>query len=159
MDSKKLDALFRELEQVQTEGEGDITTEALTDPESALAQSSKPEEGRALGLGLTVVSRILRDMDGLLRLKSEKGKGSRFVLIIPFDLPEAGQEQSAIESGLANATVESPTPTAEVPTNHPSPSTPSNANEEITLVGRRSNKRSSDNSRLWKPGEDLRANR
>jgi light-regulated signal transduction histidine kinase (bacteriophytochrome) len=159
MDSKKLDALFRELEQVQTEGEGDITTEALTDPESALAQSSKPEEGRALGLGLTVVSRILRDMDGLLRLKSEKGKGSRFVLIIPFDLPEAGQEQSAIESGLANATVESPTPTAEVPTNQPSPSTPSNANEEITLVGRRSNKRSSDNSRLWKPGEDLRANR
>jgi hypothetical protein len=106
-----------------------------------------------------VVSRILRDMDGLLRLKSEKGKGSRFVLIIPFDLPEAGQEQSAIESGLANATVESPTPTAEVPTNQPSPSTPSNANEEITLVGRRSNKRSSDNSRLWKPGEDLRANR
>ena len=44
-----------------------------------------------LGLGLAVVARIIRNMNGQMRLKSEIGKGSRFVLQFPFDLPD-GEE-------------------------------------------------------------------
>jgi hypothetical protein len=41
-----------------------------------------------LGLGLAMVARIVRNMDGQLRLKSEEGKGSRFVIQLPFSLPD-----------------------------------------------------------------------
>jgi hypothetical protein len=111
-----------------------------------MAQSGKSEEGRTLGLGLAVVSRILRNMNGQLRLKSEEGKGSRFVLVFPLDLPEAELEQRAIEGEPTIASPGSATPLAEVPTHMPSPSTPSNAKEEITLVDRGSSKRSSDHT-------------
>lgn len=90
MDGKKLDALFRELEQVQSDNEVDVTMDGLTGSHASLAESNKTEEGRTLGLGLAVVSRILRNMNGQLRLKSEEGKGSRFVLLFPLDLPEPG---------------------------------------------------------------------
>jgi light-regulated signal transduction histidine kinase (bacteriophytochrome) len=142
MDAKKLDALFRELEQVQTESEGDNTMEGLTEPDSAVTQSGKSEDGRTLGLGLAVVSRILRNMNGQLRLKSEEGRGSRFVLVFPLNLPEAELEQRALEGEPVAVSPGSSTPIAEVPTNTLSPSTPSNANEEITLVQRGSSKRS-----------------
>ncbi|KAF2091610.1 phytochrome-like histidine kinase PHY1p [Saccharata proteae CBS 121410] len=86
MSPKKLDALFRDLEQVQSE-----TTEML---EESLAPNAKrvegePEDKRTLGLGLAVVSRIIRNMNGQLRLKSEEGKGSRFIVQLPFDLPDS----------------------------------------------------------------------
>lgn len=144
MDNKKLDALFRELEQVQTESEGDLPMDGLAEPGSSLTQSDNNEEGRTLGLGLAVVSRILRNMNGQLRLKSEEGRGSRFVLIFPFTLPEDGLEQGAIESGPVADPGESSTPLTEIPTNQRPPMTPSNANEEITLVQRGSGKRGSD---------------
>ncbi|KAH6647499.1 putative cyanobacterial phytochrome B [Truncatella angustata] len=75
MSDAKLDALFQELEQVST-------VEGLDD------EIDKPVDNRALGLGLAVVARIVRNMDGQLRLKSEEGLGSRFVIQLPFDLPE-----------------------------------------------------------------------
>jgi light-regulated signal transduction histidine kinase (bacteriophytochrome) len=147
MDAKKLEALFRELEQVQTEGEGENTMAGLTEPDTSLTtQSGKSEEGRTLGLGLAVVSRILRNMNGQMRLKSEEGKGSRFILVLPLDLPDTGSEQAAIESDPAGTSVGSSTPTAEAPIKQSPPSTPSNADEEITLVERGSNNRSSDNT-------------
>jgi light-regulated signal transduction histidine kinase (bacteriophytochrome) len=146
MDAKKLDALFRELEQVQTESEEDNTMESLTAPDSAVAQSGKSEDGRTLGLGLAVVSRILRNMNGQLRLKSEHGKGSRFVLVFPLDLPEAELEQRAIHGDHTTSSAGSTTPLAELPIGVFSPSTPSNANEEITLVDRGSSKRTSDHT-------------
>lgn len=146
MDPKKLDALFRELEQVQIEGEGDNTMEALTGPGTSLTQGGKLEEGRTLGLGLAVVSRILRNMNGQLRLKSEEGKGSSFVLVFPLNLPETGLEQSAIEDDPANASIGSSTPIAEALNSRDTPSTPSNADQEITLVERDSSRRFLDNS-------------
>ncbi|KAK0751193.1 hypothetical protein B0T18DRAFT_317317 [Schizothecium vesticola] len=81
MTDDKLDALFRDLEQVSTDqndhvvGPGENTNDSASDG------------GRTLGLGLAVVARILRNMDGQLRLKSEPGKGSRFVVQLPFELP------------------------------------------------------------------------
>ncbi|KAF3925453.1 Bacteriophytochrome [Orbilia brochopaga] len=88
MSAKKLDKLFREMEQVQTDIEakeshtGDFSTAA---PDSDRAQ----REGTILGLGLAVVARIVRNMNGQLRLKSEEGKGSRFCIQIPFTIPDA----------------------------------------------------------------------
>ena len=146
MDAKKLDALFRELEQVQSEGEGDNTMEGLTESDTSLAQSGKSEEGRTLGLGLAVVSRILRNMNGQMRLKSEEGKGSRFVLVFPLDLPDVGPEQGAIEDDPARTSAGSSTPIVEAPQDQVPPSTPPNASEEITLVERGSGRRSSDNT-------------
>lgn len=77
MSGRQLDTLFRDLEQVSTE-------------ESPLPASmaEKQAEMRTLGLGLAIVARIIRNMNGQLRLKSEIGQGSRFVIQIPFLLPE-----------------------------------------------------------------------
>ncbi|MCJ1243572.1 Light-sensor Protein kinase [Trapelia coarctata] len=84
MSAKKLDALFRELEQVQSESE-DLLQEKLG-PDSKVLTTGIPGK-RTLGLGLAVVARIIRNMNGQLRLKSEEGKGSRFVMQLGFDLP------------------------------------------------------------------------
>ncbi|KAI1208587.1 hsp90-like protein [Annulohypoxylon truncatum] len=77
MSNEKLDNLFRDLEQVSAD----------VDDSMAVEDIEKPEESRTLGLGLAVVARIVRNMNGQLRLKSVEGKGSRFVIQLPFDLP------------------------------------------------------------------------
>lgn len=77
MSDAQLDALFRELEQVSTE-------EVNLSEDKPDAAKEKPE---TLGLGLAVVARIVRNMDGQLRLKSEAGKGSRFVIQLSFEMP------------------------------------------------------------------------
>lgn len=74
MSPTQLDSLFRDLEQVSTES----TDHGGEQP---------PAEARTLGLGLAVVARTVRNMDGQLRLKSDAGEGSRFVVELPFPLP------------------------------------------------------------------------
>lgn len=83
MSNDQLDNLFRDLEQVSTDWDEPLQTSEGEGPE-------KPKDTRTLGLGLAVVSRIVRNMDGQLRLKSEEGKGSRFVIQLPFDMPADG---------------------------------------------------------------------
>lgn len=78
MSSQQLDALFRDLEQVSTEELG---------PRLSPQTADRPSSIRTLGLGLAVVARIVRNMDGQLRLKSEEGQGSRFVVQLPFQVP------------------------------------------------------------------------
>ncbi|KAK7743972.1 hypothetical protein SLS62_010387 [Diatrype stigma] len=77
MSASQLDDLFQDLEQVSTDGDDPLAVDHV----------EKPREGRTLGLDLAVVARIVRNMDGQLRLKSEEGKGSRFIIQLPFDLP------------------------------------------------------------------------
>lgn len=93
MDGSTLDSLFRELEQVQTDLENPFDFHVK---ESISIEEGK-EEKKTLGLGLAMVARIIRNMDGQLRLKSEKDQGSRFVVQLPFYLPkdEASATQSA----------------------------------------------------------------
>ncbi|KAG6179754.1 hypothetical protein E4U27_003073 [Claviceps purpurea] len=87
MSPRQLDALFRDLEQVSTE-DLDVPSPDVQD---------RKRGTRTLGLGLAVVARVVRNMDGQLRLKSEEGQGSRFVIQLPFRLtgdpstPETGQ--------------------------------------------------------------------
>lgn len=69
MSTDQLDALFREMEQVQTHE--DVTTMQV------LGGGPVAADRRALGLGLATVARIVRNMEGQLRLKSEPGKGSQ----------------------------------------------------------------------------------
>lgn len=85
MSSKKLDQLFNDLEQVQTEPTAMLEDVIVPTPKQSLEQSEKT----ILGLGLAVVARIIKTMDGQLRLKSEEGKGSRFVIQFPFELPDS----------------------------------------------------------------------
>jgi len=81
---RKLDALFRELEQVQSESDEGLH-EKLT-PDTKVIATRDTE--KVLGLGLALVARILRNMNGQLRLKSEEGHGSRFVIQLSFALPD-----------------------------------------------------------------------
>jgi light-regulated signal transduction histidine kinase (bacteriophytochrome) len=147
MDSKKLDSLFRELEQVQTDNEPELTVDGLTASETSFAEDNKTDESRrTLGLGLAVVSRILRNMNGQLRLKSEEGKGSRFVLVFPLELPEPGLGQAAIEDDSTRSSGGSTTPLADGQHNV-QPATPSNATEETVLIERGSNTNRSEDGR------------
>ncbi|KAK4230191.1 hypothetical protein QBC38DRAFT_57278 [Podospora fimiseda] len=109
MSDAQIDALFRDLEEV---GSADMDG----DPFSAIGRSgNKPEKKRTLGLGLAVVARILRNMDGQLRMKSELGKGSRFVMQLPFDLPP--EEMCAHRADETDAPSTSPSATR---SKHPS---------------------------------------
>lgn len=86
MSNAKLDALFRDLEQVSTDADEE---QADKDPD---VPGEKP---KTLGLGLAVVARIVRTMEGQLRLKSEDGKGSRFIIQLPFDMPPSDSPAAA----------------------------------------------------------------
>lgn len=109
MSNAKLDALFRDLEQVSTDADEQQTDEAL--------KKSK-DDLETLGLGLAVVARIVRTMDGQLRLKSEDGQGSRFVIQLPFDMPP--NVSPAATDSLEKGEASTPAPTVvSVPTTLP----------------------------------------
>ncbi|KAF9768395.1 hypothetical protein IL306_014293 [Fusarium sp. DS 682] len=101
MSASQLDTLFRDLEQVSSE-------EA---PMSSMQLEEMPREMRTLGLGLAVVARIVRNMDGQLRLKSEVGQGSRFVVQLPFllsnECPNSQGDEAAPASGPTNQSTNS----------------------------------------------------
>ncbi|KPI39925.1 Cyanobacterial phytochrome B [Cyphellophora attinorum] len=80
MSSSKVDALFRELEEVSYELEVSDSKMLENDP---FSDPETPDK-TTLGLGLAVVARTVRTMNGQLRLKTEEGKGSRFVIQLGF---------------------------------------------------------------------------
>lgn len=84
---KRLDQLFYDLEQVQSEPTSALEDAIAPDP----SQIKQQDDKTALGLGLALVARIIRNMNGQLRIRSEEGKGTRFVIQFPFDLPDDGQ--------------------------------------------------------------------
>ncbi|GAA6008926.1 uncharacterized protein JCM10292_006565 [Rhodotorula paludigena] len=75
----KLEAIFRQFEQVSTIGDKE-----REDPKHSTEQ--------AVGLGLAVVARIVRNLDGQLQVESKVGKGSKFTFIFPFRLPAVDDE-------------------------------------------------------------------
>lgn len=81
MSEKKLDALFRDLEQVSTE--------------DLFPKNDEDKESRTLGLGLATVARTVRNCGGTLRVKSEVGEGTRMACQLPFDNPDAPSRLSS----------------------------------------------------------------
>ena len=147
MNPQRVDALSHELAQVGSEASGalDDTTETAR---KALIDSGNVGEVRTFGLGLAVTARIVYNMRGQLRMKSEEHQGSRFVLVFPFELserksvlqeakPESSTAVSSSEKQLSNG------PLLET-------SSPSNIGEETTLIAsgaqRDSRKPATDNS-------------
>lgn len=121
MSAKQLDSLFEDLEQVSTE-----ESELIMAPE----RNEKPRDSRTLGLGLAVVARIVRNMDGQLRLKSVEGQGSRFVIQLQFQLPETPPDVS--EPNFETQPIMPTNTTVSTPASLASPQ------GEITLVDRTS---------------------
>ena len=93
MSPTKLDALFNDLEQVQSEKDEGIQGPLALDTETI---ERTLHENRTLGLGLAVVARIVQNMNGQLRLKSEEGKGSRFVIQLSFELPQGPSDEGGV---------------------------------------------------------------
>lgn len=93
MSQTKVDALFRELEEVSYEIDDKTLSLVEQDP---FADRKDSDDKAALGLGLAVVARTIRNMNGQLRLKTEEGKGSRFVIQLTFDLESAPQEDKHV---------------------------------------------------------------
>ena len=76
MSEKQLDDLFQEFEQI------------MDDDEKESIVSTPPTVGseKPLGLGLAVVARYVRNMNGQIRVRSELGKGTIFGIELPFEL-------------------------------------------------------------------------
>lgn len=113
----KVDALFRELEEVSYE-------EDLPGQQPLLSQDPSKEKNNAeqmLGLGLAVVARTVRHMNGQLRLRTEEFKGSCFTIVLSFGTSNAGIPAVEGQGSLA-------TPTK--------PTTPKPIENEVTLVYR-----------------------
>ncbi|KAJ5051764.1 uncharacterized protein L3040_001536 [Drepanopeziza brunnea f. sp. 'multigermtubi'] len=91
MSNEVLDSLFRDLEQVSTEGDFE---ESFEEPNKSRQVFKQGKEHRTLGLGLAMVARTIRNMNGQLRLKSEEGKGSRFVMQLPFTVGASKTDES-----------------------------------------------------------------
>lgn len=79
MSQETVEALFCELEQVSNK---DYIRNTCRDNVADGGESKN-----VLGLGLALVARIVRNMDGQLSVKSEKDKGSCFKLRLKFPLP------------------------------------------------------------------------
>ncbi len=129
MSNDKLDALFRDLEQVTTDAD-DLLDHS---DESSRQIDQGGKDSRRLGLGLAVVARIVRNMDGQLRLKSEEGKGSRFVIQLPFILPD--EEPTGNEGGTSSLRLSSGTPSLATPP------LPAATEGEVTLIDNNSSLR------------------
>lgn len=119
MSQAKVDALFKELEEVTYEEDSSDSKLLSSDPFFETPNSQQ----MALGLGLAVVARTIRHMNGQLRVKTEEGKGSRFVILLGFDI----DVEEATQKDFARA-LPSPRPSL--------PSTPNPKDGEVTLVYR-----------------------
>ena len=132
MSQAKVDALFRELEEVSTEP--DVLDTKLLDSDPFVARADSGD-AVTLGLGLAVVARTIRHLNGQLRLKTEEGTGSRFTIQLTF---ETDGSAPPIQKSL-----EATTPP--LVTRHSNDSgrlaTPVGDKNEVTLVPRSASKR------------------
>lgn len=86
IEARRLESIFRELEQVDHSNKGD-------------GEPSAP----GLGLGLAVVAHAISQMNGQLRVDSTPALGSKFVCLIPFDLARRSSSYSSNSSRLTHS--------------------------------------------------------
>jgi signal transduction histidine kinase len=131
MNPQRVDALSHELGQVSSEDSGSLD-DATEIARKALTDSANAGGTRTFGLGLAVAARIVHNMRGQLRMKSEEHRGSRFVLIFPFDLSERKTIPQEVNPDSSNTVQSSGQPPSDgLPLEKASPS---NIEEETTLV-------------------------
>ncbi|RAH78991.1 sensor histidine kinase/response regulator [Aspergillus japonicus CBS 114.51] len=106
MSDTMLETLFQELEQVSYND--DDTYFFDRDPNNPTEANAEEGEKGVLGLGLALVSRIVRNTHGQLSVRSEQGKGSRFQISLQF--VTASDEQPELEPADIPAHTDSPTP-------------------------------------------------
>ncbi|KAI2692070.1 hypothetical protein DTO013E5_6743 [Penicillium roqueforti] len=101
MSQQTVETLFCELEQVSNKG-------YMQNPNSFEHTSSGRvfETESVLGLGLALVARIVRNMNGQLSLKSEEGKGSCFKIRLVFPLPGEDSIQKQNSCATSNGHVQ-----------------------------------------------------
>lgn len=93
MSQEAVEALFCELEEVSNE-------DYLQESKCCRSKADDTTGAKnVLGLGLALVARIVRTMDGRLTVKSEQGVGSSFKIKLRFPLPS---EEFASDSGRSN---------------------------------------------------------
>ncbi|KAL4802450.1 hypothetical protein BDV18DRAFT_61904 [Aspergillus unguis] len=104
--SSTLELLFRELEQVSGEDDAHYygSGEEEDSPEAADSKGKT-----VLGLGLALVARIVRNMQGQLTVRSEEQKGSRFQISLQFPIPDGVDTKSPALNSLAVPTRDSVT--------------------------------------------------
>ncbi|KAJ6049762.1 uncharacterized protein N7446_006911 [Penicillium canescens] len=90
MSQETVETLFCELEQVSNKG-------YMKTPKSygCTPIGTPVEIESVLGLGLALVARIVRNMNGQLSLRSEEGKGSCFKIRLKFPLPAENSDDQA----------------------------------------------------------------
>ncbi|RHZ53404.1 hypothetical protein CDV55_101496 [Aspergillus turcosus] len=93
MSQNDIEALFCELEQVSNKDY--IRSRSPRRRDNAITSESSGSRN-ILGLGLALVARIVRNMNGQLSVKSEEGQGSCFRIKMQFPLPigESNKEKS-----------------------------------------------------------------
>lgn len=139
MSQDTLEALFQQLEQVGSmdDDEGQHHLPSL-----------EGQEKRVLGLGLALVARIVRNMQGQLGVQSKEGKGSRFKISLQFSVPD----------GTASTAGDNIHPSKQVT----EAAAPFQNQEEIMLVGRnrdRSRRQSAESNRSGQSGSSFHSNR
>lgn len=87
MSQETVETLFCELEQVSNKG-------YMQNPKVYEHNGQALGTESVLGLGLALVARIVRNMNGQLSLKSEEGKGSCFKIRLEFPLPDEDSGRS-----------------------------------------------------------------
>lgn len=95
MSEETVEALFCELEQVSNK-------DYLRNSCRGSAANDTEESKNVLGLGLALVARIVRNMDGQLSVKSEKDKGSCFKIRLRFPLPSGELGDLDAQNTLSN---------------------------------------------------------
>lgn len=132
MSQSKVDALFQELEEVTYQSE--VNAQKLLDENPYGGKEKENDAQATLGLGLAVVARTIRNMNGQLRLRTEEGKGSRFIIILGFEMPKAFRSVTPRENSQPHgSTVSSPSKPPTIGRNL------SGQDGEVTLVKRESN--------------------
>ncbi|RAK96027.1 putative sensor histidine kinase/response regulator [Aspergillus ibericus CBS 121593] len=96
MSSAMLETLFQELEQVSSEDDSYFFDR---DANGGSQENTNPREKGVLGLGLALVSRIVRNTHGQLTVRSEEGKGSRFQIWLQFTTPDDAPSDALDGSG------------------------------------------------------------
>ncbi|PWN36764.1 uncharacterized protein FA14DRAFT_140699 [Meira miltonrushii] len=104
---EKLEAIFREFEQVESviadpnNRREDAMSGSMSSGSSMVTNRRGSADGKdsGIGLGLAIVARIVKNIGGQLRVDSTVGEGSRFTYFLPFRASSASEAAERNDGG------------------------------------------------------------